>query len=161
MSQRIAKVEEALKEAVALILQREVKDPGVALVTVTRVRMTADLQHAVIYFSVLGPEGDRAAVEAGLGRACPYVRRLVGQRLRLRLTPELRFQYDPSVAESIRLQQLIREQRDKRQVTSDPAHPESGHPSQMAHNEERCSDGPSANGAAAPQMRGHDSGGAG
>ncbi|MBI4227127.1 MAG: 30S ribosome-binding factor RbfA [Candidatus Omnitrophica bacterium] len=104
---RVPKVEEAIRETVALILQQELKDPRVQLVTVTRVKATADLQHAVIYFSVLEP--DRvAATEAGLGRAAPYIRRLVGERLRLRFTPELRFQYDPSVAEGIRVQQLLK-----------------------------------------------------
>lgn len=103
---RIPKVEEAIKETVALILQRELKDPRIGMVTVTRVKATADLQHAVIYFSFLG-KGDVQGIEAGLKSATPYVRRLVGDRLRLRFTPELRFQYDPSVAESIRLNQLL------------------------------------------------------
>ncbi len=103
---RMPKVEEAIKETVALILQQELKDPRIGLVTVTRVTATADLQHAVIYFSFLG-QGDARAIEAGLKSATPYVRRLLGERLRLRFTPELRFQYDPSIAEGIRLQQLM------------------------------------------------------
>ena len=103
---RIPKVEEAIKETVALILQQELKDPRIGLVTVTRVQATADLHHAVIHFSFLG-QGDVAAIESGLKSATPYVRRLVGERLRLRFTPELRFQYDPSIAEGIRLQQLM------------------------------------------------------
>lgn len=118
---RVPKVEEAIKEAVALMIQQELKDPRVGLVTITRVRATADLQHAVIYFSVLAPPpagppkagGGAAAAEAGLKSATPYLRRLVGERLRLRFTPELRFQYDPSVEESIRVQQLLQRQRDK------------------------------------------------
>lgn len=103
---RIPKVEEAIKETVAMILQSELKDPGVKLVTVTRVKATADLQHATIYFSVLEPERVKAT-EGGLTRAAPYIRRLVGERLRLRYTPELRFQYDPSLADSIRVQQIL------------------------------------------------------
>lgn len=103
---RVPKVEEAIKETVALILQSELKDPSVKLVTVTRVKATADLQHATIYFSVLEPERVNTT-EGGLTRAAPYIRRLVGERLRLRYTPELRFQYDPSVAEGIRVQQLL------------------------------------------------------
>jgi len=103
---RIPKVEQAVKETVAMILQQELKDPRVTLVTVTRVKVSADLQHAVIFFSFLG-RGELAVIEAGLKSAMPYVRRLVGERLRLRWTPELRFQYDPSVEEGIRLQQLL------------------------------------------------------
>lgn len=108
---RIPKVEHAIQETVALILQRELKDPRIGLVTVTRVRATADLQHAVVSWSHLG-RGDPAAVQAGLTRAAPYVRRLLGERLRLRFTPEIRFRHDPSVAESIRLQQLLTPGRD-------------------------------------------------
>ena len=108
MTTRVPKVEQAIKEVVALILQQELKDPRVGFVTVTQVRATGDLQHATIYFSALGP-ADVAAIEAGLKSATPYIRRLVGERLRLRYTPELRFQYDPSVEESLRIQRLLKE----------------------------------------------------
>lgn len=104
---RIGRVEEAIRETVAVILQQELKDPRVGLVTITRVRVTADLQQAVIYFSVLGRD-PVAGVEAGLKSATPYIRRLLGERLRLRFTPALKFQYDPSVEESIRIQQLMK-----------------------------------------------------
>jgi len=105
---RVPRVEQAIQEIVAGILQQEMKDPRVALVTVTRVRATADLQHAVVYFSALG-EGSLQTVEEALKRATPYVRRLLATRLRLRVTPELRFQYDPSIEEGIRLEKRFRE----------------------------------------------------
>lgn len=120
MGSRIPKVEEAIKETVALIVQQELKDPRVGLVTITRVKATADLQHAVIYFSVLGGGEGVASVEAGLKSAAAFIRRLVGERLRLRYMPELRFQYDPSVAEGIRMQQILRQEtRDQRLETRD------------------------------------------
>ncbi len=103
---RIPKVEAAIQETVALILQQELHDPRITMVTVTRVRATADLQHAVISYSFLGT-GDRSTIEKGLTSAAPYIRRLLGERLRLRFTPELRFQYDPSIQEAIRLQRLM------------------------------------------------------
>lgn len=103
---RIPKVEHAIQETVALIVQQELKDPRVGLVTVTRVKATADLQHAIVLFSVLDA-GRAAATQAGLTRAAPYIRRLLGERLRLRFTPELRFQFDPSVEGGIRVQQIL------------------------------------------------------
>ena len=103
---RMPKVEEAIKETVALILQQELKDPRVGLVTVTRVKATADLQHAVVFFSVLDA-GHADITQAGLTRAAPYVRRLLGARLRLRFTPDLKFQFDPSVEGGIRVQKLL------------------------------------------------------
>lgn len=110
MTKRIPRVEEAIKETVATILQRKITDPRIQMVTITRVTATADLQHAVLSFSFLG-RGDLAAIEQGLKSAAPYIRRLLGARLRLRFTPELRFRYDPSVEESIRLQQLLKPER--------------------------------------------------
>ena len=103
---RVPKVEQAIQETVAMILQQEIKDPRVKMVTVTRVKATADLQHAVVFFSFLGKQ-DVSSIEAGLRSATPYIRKLVGERLKIRYTPELRFQYDPSVQESIRIQQLL------------------------------------------------------
>ena len=103
---RVPKVEEAIKETVALIVQQELKDPRVGLVTVTRVKATADLQHAIVFFSVLDAE-HADLTQAALTRAAPYIRRLVGERLRLRYTPELKFQFDPSVEGGIRVQKIL------------------------------------------------------
>ncbi len=106
-TQRINKVTEAIKEEVAQILQQELKDPRIGFVTITRVKITADLQHATIYFSLLEGHGSPSGTEAGLKSAQGYIRRLLGERLRLRVTPELGFRTDPSVVESIRLSKLL------------------------------------------------------
>ena len=113
---RIPKVEEAIKETVALILQRELKDPRVGLVTVTRVKATPDLQHALVFFSVLDAE-QADLTQAGLTRAAPYVRRLLGERLRLRFTPELKFHFDPSVEGGIRVQKILNATKPKSSST--------------------------------------------
>ena len=106
-SGRVHRVAEAIKEEVAGILQRELKDPRIGFVTMTRVTVTADLQHATLYFSLLEGHGDAAETEAGLKSAQGFVRRLLGERLRLRVTPEVVFRKDPSVAENIRLSKLL------------------------------------------------------
>ena len=107
VSDRILRVEQAIKKEAALILQRELKDPRIGFVTVTRVKVTADLQRATIYFSILEGYGNPAETVAGLRSAQGYIRRLLGGRLRLRVTPEVSFEADPSVAEGIRLSKLL------------------------------------------------------
>ena len=125
MSERLSRVAEAIKVEVAQILQRELKDPRIGFVTVTRVTVTPDLGHATVYFSLLegqsteapgaasssGSHGSPAETEAGLKSASWFVRRLLGERLRIRVTPEVSFRLDPSVAESIRISKLLSETR--------------------------------------------------
>ena len=106
---RLEKVAEAIKEEVAQILQRELKDPRIGFVTVTRVAVTADLQHATVYFSTLERHGNPAETEAGLKSAQGYIRKLLGERLRIRVTPEVTFRADPSVAEMARISKLLGE----------------------------------------------------
>ena len=106
-SQRLERVAESIKEEVAKILQQELKDPRIGFVTITRVQITADLEHASVYFSLLDGQGTPEKTEAGLKSAQGYIRRLLGERLCLRVTPEVTFRPDPSIAESIRISKLI------------------------------------------------------
>jgi ribosome-binding factor A len=104
---RLHRVEEAMKEEVAGILQRELKDPRIGFVTITRVRVTADLQQATVYFSLLEGQGSPEKTEAGLRSAQGFIRKLLGERIRLRVTPEIQFRADPSLAETIRISKLL------------------------------------------------------
>lgn len=97
---------------VAEILQSHVKDPRLPLITCTRVSVTNDLKHAKLYVSVLGDELARERAMAVLEKATGYVRRLLAHRLALRAAPEIRFVFDPSVEYGIRLEELLRENRD-------------------------------------------------
>ncbi len=109
-SPRLNRVAEAIKEEVARILQHELKDPRIGFVTVTRVDLTADLEHATVYFSLLeagGRGGSAQATEAGLKSAAGFIRKLIGERLRIRVTPEISFRLDPTVAEGIRISKLL------------------------------------------------------
>ena len=106
-SDRMNRVAEAIKEEVARILQQELKDPRIGFVTITQVRVTADLQHATVYFSLLEGHGTPEATEAGLKSAQGFIRKLIGERLRLRMTPELIFRRDSSVAESVRIAKIL------------------------------------------------------
>lgn len=106
---RPERVAEQLRVDVAEILQREIKDPRLGLVTCTRVEVTNDLRHAKVYVSILGGQSERDSSMKALKSATGYVRRLVTSRLGLRVSPEIAFVYDPSVEYAIRLEGLIEE----------------------------------------------------
>jgi ribosome-binding factor A len=91
------------------LLARQVQDPGVGFVTITRVQVTPDLQHARIYYTSLGQAAARRQTERALDRATPFLRRQIGRRLRLRRVPELHFTFDESIAGQDRVEQLLRE----------------------------------------------------
>lgn len=94
-----------------MLLAREVHDPGIGFVTLTRVQISPDLQQARVMFTVLGDDKARAVSTKALERAAPFLRRQIGQRLRLKRTPELRFTYDDSVAGQDRIERLLNEIR--------------------------------------------------
>jgi ribosome-binding factor A len=91
---------------------REVHDPGIGFVTLTRVQVSPDLQVARVMYTALGDDNARTATAQALNRAAPFLRRQIGQRLRLKRTPELRFQYDEAVAGQDRIEQLLQEIHD-------------------------------------------------
>lgn len=115
---RPERVAEQMRVDVAEILQRELKDPRLGLVTCTRVDMTNDLRHGKIYVSILGGASEQESSMAALESATGYVRRLLTSRLRLRVSPEIVFVFDPSVEYAIRLEGLIEETK-RRTPTDD------------------------------------------
>lgn len=94
-----------------LLLSGDIKDPRVALINVTDVRVTRDLRLARIYYSVMGGEPEKTEAAEGLIKAAAFVRRTLGQQMRLRHIPELRFEYDLSVDTGRRIDELLREAR--------------------------------------------------
>lgn len=104
---RIEKVSEAIKQEVSKIIHDELRDPRLGFITVMQVEVTKDLQIARIFYSVMGrPEQKLKAGEA-LGSASGFVRRLIGERLNLRVTPEIIFKLDNSVDYSIEIADKI------------------------------------------------------
>jgi len=110
------RVADQIRGELADLLAREVHDPGIGFVTLTRVQVSPDLQQARVYFTALGPTGPgndesktRKNSERALERAAPFLRRQIGSRLRLRRVPDLRFIYDESIAGQDRIEQLINE----------------------------------------------------
>src|SRR2546425_8964437 len=108
---RPERVGEQIRGELALLIAREVHDPGIGFVTLTRVQVTPDLQQARIYYTTLGDEKSRRSTERALERAAPFLRRQIGSRLRLKRTPDLKFLYDESIAGQDRIEQLLNEIR--------------------------------------------------
>ena len=104
---RSERVKQILKEEISKILEYELKDPRIGLVTVTRVELTNDLRHAKVYFSVIGDEGKKEQARKGVESATGFVRKLIGERIRLRFLPEIVFKYDDSVEYAQRISEVL------------------------------------------------------
>ena len=117
---RPARVADQIRGELADLLAREVHDPGIGFVTITRVQVSPDLQQARVFFTSLAPTNPggadaakaRRSSEQGLARAVPFLRRQIGSRLRLKRVPELKFVYDESIAGQDRIEQILNELND-------------------------------------------------
>jgi ribosome-binding factor A len=121
---RPERVGEQIRQAVSLALAREVKDPRIGFVTITRVKMSADLQQARIYYTTIGDEKARKETARGLEAAKPFLRRAVGNEIRLRRVPELSFDYDRGVEYQDRVEQLLQEIAEERRARGETDKPE-------------------------------------
>jgi ribosome-binding factor A len=108
MTERMRRVNEALREVLSEAIQT-LKDPRIGFVTVTGVRSTGDFTEATVYVSVLGDQSKQRKTLEGLKAARGLLQARVNQELRLRRTPQLSFEYDPSVERGVRMTKLIDE----------------------------------------------------
>jgi ribosome-binding factor A len=102
---RSARVSDQMKEEIADILMRKIRDPRIGFVTVTDVVVSDDLRNAKVFVSVLGAERD--ATMAGLERAAPFIRTELGKRMRMKFVPELLFRYDESAERGAHVMELL------------------------------------------------------
>jgi ribosome-binding factor A len=107
MTQRTDRIDAQLREEIGAILARDVSDPDIGFVTITAVETAPDLSHAQVWVSVIGQPAERTASLAALRRAMPYVRRLLGKRLRLRRIPELHLRFDETTERGTRVLKLL------------------------------------------------------
>jgi ribosome-binding factor A len=108
LSGRMRRVNEALREVLSESVG-ELKDPRIGFVTVTGVEASADLRHATVYVSVLGSEEKRRATLMGLESSHGVLQSRIARELRLKRTPQLTFEYDPTVERGVRVSKLIDE----------------------------------------------------
>ncbi|MAM59328.1 MAG: ribosome-binding factor A [Salinicola sp.] len=108
---RTDRVADQLQQELAVLIQREIKDPRLGMVTVSSVKVSRDLGYADVYVTLLG-ENDPARVKENLAvlkRAAGFLRSQIARRIKLRHVPELRFHYDESVVRGHKLSALIDE----------------------------------------------------
>jgi ribosome-binding factor A len=108
-SRRPERLAGQIKEEVSLIIAGEVEDPRVGFVTVTDVKLSADLRHAKIYVSVVGTEDEVKGSLAALKHANGFIRHQLGAVLRMRHIPELHFAYDDTEVRAARIEELLSE----------------------------------------------------
>ena len=104
---RPERVGEEIREELATLLARDVHDPGIGFVTLTRVKVSPDLQLARVFWTLLGDERAHKETEKALERATPFLRRQIGARVRLRRVPELRFEFDKGVENQDRIERIL------------------------------------------------------
>jgi len=104
---RTKRVAAQIQRELAQLIQFEVKDPRVGLVTVSGVELSRDLSYAKVYVTVLSADNNVAEALEGLNKAAGFIRRELGKRLSIRVTPQLKFVYDASVEHGANLSALI------------------------------------------------------
>jgi ribosome-binding factor A len=102
------KVNELVREVVADAVT-DLKDPRIGFVTITGAETSPDLRHAVVYYSVMGTDEEKADTAVALARATPRIQSAIGTETRLRYTPKLTFEVDPSIDQGIRISQILTE----------------------------------------------------
>ncbi len=105
--QRTARVGDRIREIVAQLLVKKVKDPRVSFCTITQVRMTSDLKIARIYFSVIEDFQDWHQTLKGLNSAKGYIRKELGRMVVLKSTPQIEFIHDDTFEEMDRVKHLL------------------------------------------------------
>ena len=106
-TRRQRRVSELIHRELSMLLMREVRDPRLAGITLTEVRVTPDLQMARVYYTVLGDAEEVKAAEVALQSASGYLRTQLAAQVRLRLAPELVFQFDQSAEQGRRIDELL------------------------------------------------------
>jgi ribosome-binding factor A len=113
-AKRTDRLDSQIQQELMGLLQREMKDPRLGFATVTRVETARDLGHVTAWVSVLGTEEERAATMAALADATPWLRRKLGERIRLRHVPVLAIRRDDSIERGDRVLRLLAELEEER-----------------------------------------------
>ena len=110
MTRRTERINELLREEIAELLRRDVKDPRIGgIVSILEVQVSPDLRRAKVYVSVLGSDEEKASTFVALAAAAHFMQRELGKRLTIRRTPELEFVADDTVQEGSRIMSLLDE----------------------------------------------------
>ncbi|RCW51564.1 MULTISPECIES: 30S ribosome-binding factor RbfA [unclassified Halanaerobium] len=113
---RTARVGELLKKEISHIILREMKDPRIGFVSVTDVEVTGDLRQAKVFVSVYGSDKEKEETMEGLDKATGFIRKLVGERIKIYHTPELFFRYDNSIEHGVHISKIIDDLKEKGEI---------------------------------------------
>jgi len=116
---RSEKVADLIQKEISEMLLKTLKDPRIGFVTITRVSVSEDCRLAKVYFSVTGTLTERKRSTEGLNSAKGYVRKELGRRMRLKYTPEIMFQFDPSIEYAIHIGEVIHQLKQEREKGED------------------------------------------
>lgn len=130
---RQTRVGEQIRLELSDLLARDVHDPGIGFLTITHVKLSPDLQQARAFYTTIGDDKARQETRRALDRATPFLRRHIGQRLRLRRVPELSFSFDESVEKQDRIEQILQDIHAERAERPDTGDRD---PEQPPHDEE-------------------------
>lgn len=109
MNMRAERVGEQMKKELMDIINNKLKDPRVGFLTITDVQPTNDLSLAKVYLTVLGSDKERENTFKGLEKAKGFIKSEIGQHMRLRIVPDLQFEYDESIEYGNRIERLIQD----------------------------------------------------
>lgn len=107
MRQRAQKLAEVFKEEVSRIIHERLRDPRIGFITITHVEISDDLRFAKIYYSILGTDKEKSETKEALNKGLGFIRRLLGQSIRLKFLPEIEFILDESGEYSINIQKIL------------------------------------------------------
>jgi ribosome-binding factor A len=115
-NKRAVRVGELLKEEISQIVLREMKDPRIGFVSVTDVEVSGDLRHAKVFVSVYGTDKEKEETLSGLQQAQGFVRKLVGERVKIHHTPEVIFRYDDSIENGVHISKIIKDLKESGEI---------------------------------------------
>ncbi|MDF1702305.1 MAG: 30S ribosome-binding factor RbfA [Planctomycetota bacterium] len=111
---RIKRLEKVIQQAAANHAQRELQDPRIGLISITRVKLTPDLSQAILFWSVIGEEAQRRTTERGLQDALPSIQRAIAKSMQTRVTPRCELRYDEGMEHAQRLESIFTKLREER-----------------------------------------------
>ena len=108
MKYRRQRVQDFLREEISMIVQQEIKDPGLGFITIIDVKMTEDLKYAKVYYSVYGSDEEKERSAQALKRATSYIKHLLGDKVRMKFMPEIAFVYDTEQEKAARIDEILK-----------------------------------------------------
>ena len=104
---RIKRLQQLVLQTAANHVQRELEDPRIGLISITRVKLSPDLTQAVLYWSVLGDDAQRRTTERGLENALPSIQRAIAHAMQTRVTPRCELRYDQGMENAQRMEAIF------------------------------------------------------